>query len=227
VHLKHCALLLFAFLFCSFFTGESRAAKGSPASKSEVLKKEDGRDFALKKERRSKALAHYAMGVIYDNRGKADLALREYKKSLKANPQSAPARLRLAVDYLILGEDEKASGELEIIKKSDPENSHARFLLALLHSSRGEFEKAREEYEAIISYSPEDVRALSSLADIFVIQEKMTEAKDVYEKLLEQESGEPVLHFNLGIIYSRLNRPEDSLRETEKAIDLYPDYLEA
>ena len=232
LHLFICVGLVFG-----FFTSPSWAAKDPSDPKKGLFKKDEpysGRGLkksayamtSADKKKRSKALAHYTMGIIYDNEGKTGLAIREYKKTLKYNPNSTIARLRLGAAYLISGKDKKAVKELEFIKKVDPRNSQARFLLALIHASGGNFVAAQKEYEKVIEYNPDDLRALSSLADLFVVQEKMEKAAFVYKKLLEKKEN-PIIHFNLGIIYNRLGTRVKALREIEMAIALRPEYLEA
>jgi len=178
-------------------------------------------------ERESKALAHYTMGIIYDNKGKTDFAIREYRKSLKYNPHSALTRLKLGVDYLVLGKEKRAVKEFQSVKSSDPKNLQARFLLALVHTSQGRFIEAEKEYEKIIEYNPEDLVALVSLADILVIQEKMREAEALYKKLIEKKEDNPALYFNLAIIETQLGKDDEALLRVDKAIKLFPEYLEA
>ena len=103
-------LLLFSILALILPPLSSHAARETALySKSEILVKEDAdSESVIEKERKSKALAHYTMGIIYDNSGKASLASREYKKALEINPASSLVRLRLGVDYLVLGENDKA-----------------------------------------------------------------------------------------------------------------------
>ena len=179
------------------------------------------------REKRSKALAHYMMGIIYDNKGKVNLAISEYRKSLKYNPNLTLPRLRLGADYLFLGQEEKAFIEFKLIIKLEPENSQARLLLALIYTSRGDFEKAGSEYKKIIEYNPDDLRALSSLADIFVIEEKMLEAKKIYEKLLLNDPENAILHFNLGMIYNRLKDFDGAMLQMDKTIKFAPKYIGA
>jgi tetratricopeptide (TPR) repeat protein len=44
------------------------------------------------------ALAHYNLGVIYDDEGKIEVAIREYKAAIRSAPDFAPAHVNLAVD---------------------------------------------------------------------------------------------------------------------------------
>ena len=143
---KSFVLLLCILLLFGFSSGKCLAREKSISK----LKASSPKDAELaSRKKRSKALAHYMMGIIYDNKGQVKLAINEYKKSLKLHPQSTLARLRLGIDYLVSREDEKAVKEFELAKKIDPKNSEARFLIALLYVSSGELEEAKKEYEEI------------------------------------------------------------------------------
>jgi len=208
--------------------------------------------FSLKREfvRRApsskalaKSLAHYTMGIIYDNEGKQKEAVREYRESIKAEPNVSYIHTRLAVDYLILKEDENALAELAFAERLDPSDTKPKFLTALIYSSQGKFAEAQKKYEEVTRLDPESLWALSSLADILVLQEKMNEAASIYEKLIdasakisddfdgsegiEKADDLVLLYFNLAVIYSRVGRIDDALEKLKEAIKLKPDHREA
>ena len=49
----------------------------------------------------SKSLAHYTMGIIYDNEEKFTDAIREYREALSLEPKISYVHTRLAVDYIL------------------------------------------------------------------------------------------------------------------------------
>jgi len=140
------------------------------------------------------------MGIIYDNRGKPELASLEYKKSLEHNPGSVPAHLRLGADYLILGDEEKAVREFEAIRKIDPGDKEARILLALIYANRGivhtrlgKFDEALREIEKAGALYPESAE----------------------------------LYFYRGVIYEQTGRKEMAVENFRKAIEFAPALAEA
>lgn len=176
----------------------------------------------------SSALAHYAMGMIYDNEGNINKALSEYKKALTYDDTSSFIHTRIGAAYLLKNKPEEAIYHLSIAKKHSPGNAKVHVLLALIYTSQKKFEDATREYQEIIKLKPGSVEALTSLADLYVIQEKMEEAAGVYEKLLETEEDlSPSLHFNLALIYSRIGKLDSAADELKTVIELKPDYIEA
>ena len=98
----------------------------------------------------SSSLAHYAMGVIYDNDGRIDAAIEEYKEALKHDNDSDAIHTRLGADYLLRNEFEEAAFHLELAKKLDPESIKPRVLLALIYTTQRRFDEATGEYQEII-----------------------------------------------------------------------------
>ncbi|MFH0764766.1 MAG: tetratricopeptide repeat protein [Candidatus Omnitrophota bacterium] len=175
----------------------------------------------------SKSLAHYTMGIIYDNENRPEDAIREYNEALRLGPDVSYIRTRLGVDYLLTKKEASAFEELTLAEKLDPQDAKPKFLTALIYTSLGKFEEARKKYEEVTRLDPESIWALSSLADVLVLEKKMAEAASIYEKLIEKEKNEPLLRFNLAVIYSRIGRLDPAVDKLKEAIRLKPDYIEA
>ncbi|MDD5439012.1 MAG: tetratricopeptide repeat protein [Candidatus Omnitrophica bacterium] len=176
-----------------------------------------------------KALSHYMMGLLYDNEGEFKKAIEEYTKASLADPKSTVFRVKRGVDYLVLGEHKKAVEELSAAKAiEDPENITAALVLGIVYTAQGDYQAAQKEYEDILKKDPQQMKALASLADLFILQKKLTEAQGIYEKLSgAEDSNAPVVHFNLGVIYAKLNKVPQAIGEFEKTIVLVPDYIDA
>ncbi|MFH1190147.1 MAG: tetratricopeptide repeat protein [Candidatus Omnitrophota bacterium] len=175
----------------------------------------------------ARSLAHYTMGIIYDNEARADKAAKEYEAAIRLDPDISYVHTRLAADHFILKDVEKAFAEIKRAKELDPKDAKPGFIAALIYTSLGRFEDAQKEYGEIMRLAPGSIWALSSLADIYVLQEKMAAAAEVYEKLIEREKESDLLYFNLGIIYSRIGKLDKGIEALKSAIVLNPRYIEA
>lgn len=177
-----------------------------------------------------KSLAHYTQGLVYDSEARIEDAVKEYSSSIEYDNTQPNVYLRLGIDYIILGEYSKALDPLKFAKKFNSEDTKPRVLLALVYANLKKIDLAQKEYEEIIKAKPEDIRSLSSLADLYVIGQKLKEAAAIYEGLLKKNKGkkdEGMLHFNLGIIYAKMERIDDAILQLREAARLEPDYLEA
>ena len=103
----------------------------------------------------SKALAHYTIGVIYDNEGKVAEALAEYKKALELDPKISYLHTRLGVDCFLTKDVDGAVDEFKAAKILDPLDTKPRFLLALAYTEQKKLDLARKEYESIVRINEE------------------------------------------------------------------------
>jgi len=65
------------------------------------------------------------------------------------------------------------------------------------------------------------------LAIISHEQNKLKKAIENYNLALRHSSNNPTIHYNLGVIYSKLNQYELSIQHTKKVIDLSPNDMDA
>ena len=54
------------------------------------------------------SLAHYTMGIIYDNERATEKAIREYEAVLRSDPDISYVHTRLAADLFLLKKDRKS-----------------------------------------------------------------------------------------------------------------------
>ena len=151
----------------------------------------------------TKAYAHYALGTLHDNEHRFQEAVREFERALAYDDQSSAIHTRLGASYIKLHKFDKAIEELKIAQKLDPADQRPRALLALLYISLRRFPEAIQEYEGALEYNPNETKLLFSLADLYVIQGDLEKAAGTYQTLITKEEN-GLLHFNLGIIYTRL-----------------------
>ncbi|MFH1665799.1 MAG: tetratricopeptide repeat protein [Candidatus Omnitrophota bacterium] len=175
----------------------------------------------------SDALAHYIMGVMYDNDGNTQAAVSEYEAALAHKEDIAEIYFKMGSDFLVLGSLTKAA---EIVTKGqalEPENTKSYLLLAIIYTAQGNLDKAQEQYEEALKYDPEDLKVLTFLSDLFIIRKQLDKAAEIYERILRIRNDDAFLYFNLGIIYTKLNLFEKAEKNLEKAITVDRDYLEA
>ena len=86
----------------------------------------------------SKSLAHYTMGIIYDNEEKFTDAIREYREALSLEPNISYVHTRLAVDYILTNNYKTAFDELKaakVLESLPASNGSTTEKLALLKTS--------------------------------------------------------------------------------------------
>jgi Tfp pilus assembly protein PilF len=179
----------------------------------------------------SSALSHYIMGVIHEDLGNIEGAIKEYKDALKSEDKVSVIHLNLASSYLKANSLDKAIEELKSAAGLDPEAVEPRAILALLYSSMGKIDLATSEYEAALKNAsrlqPKNIDLYKGLGAIYLQQKKFKEAEKVYGLVASLTPADPQAHLYLGSIYAELNNNARAEKEFKQALELKPDYHEA
>src|SRR5262245_31685157 len=98
------------------------------------------------------------------------------------------------------------------------------YVKALDLHNRGLIEEAEQIYRSILRWDPRNVGALYSLGVIHLSRSEYRAAEQRFAQAVLAEPGNVVAHINLGVALKRLGRLEESLRCTEEAIALQPQF---
>jgi len=183
----------------------------------------------INQEERSKSLASYTMGVVYDLQGYTEKAIQEYEKSAQYDNNYA-AHLRLGTDYARLGQLEEARKELQLVLDQDPGNIQARYLLALIYSSSKDFDKAALEYEAILqSFSkaqPENKEIYGYLGQLYYSQRQYDKAIKQFETYLSLDPVNIDVLFLLGSLYLEQGDRKEAQEYFLRCTKVDPDHVD-
>lgn len=188
------------------------------------------RAFAFDKKA-SLALSHYIMGVVYDDLGDADKAIKEYNKALKIDKESSVIHLNVAATYIKKNDIPKAIEELKIASALAPDAIEPQAILVILYSSQGKDDLSTSAYETALKnaskLSPKNVDIYKSLGIIYLQQGKLKEAESAYKLVLGLEPQDAEANFYLGSIYEELKNRELAKKYVKAALEARPDYYEA
>lgn len=177
------------------------------------------------------AISHFIMGVMHENLGNIDEAIKEYKKAASLDKEAAVIHLNLASSFIKKNEVPRAIQELKTTVKLDPEAIEPHAILALLYSSQNKIEQATSEYEIALKNAskeqPKNEDIYKSLGAIYLQQKKFKEALEAFKFILSLSPDNAQAHFYLGSIYNELNNNVLAEAEAKRALELKPDYDEA
>jgi tetratricopeptide (TPR) repeat protein len=132
---------------------------------------------------------HYVLGVSYESMGKLEMAIEEYKTSLRYNPKFPDSRNNLAILYTQLGKTDLAEKEFKRTILSDPSYEKSYYNLATLYHKKGELDLAIEYYLKAIRVNPRYEFARLSLGKAYSRKGLGEEAKEEWRKVLELNPG--------------------------------------
>jgi tetratricopeptide (TPR) repeat protein len=109
----------------------------------------------------------------------------------------------------------------------NPYHIDSLFWLSRINSYKeNDWKDAQKYLERILFVNSDNARANYNLAQLFVKMNKIPEAIMRFEKALTTEFNLPYIHFNLGMLYKKLNIPEKAKKHFEIIALRYKDNQE-
>jgi tetratricopeptide (TPR) repeat protein len=121
---------------------------------------------------------------------------------------------------------EHAAAEFVAAQRLNADRPEARTTLGNFLGRRGRTSEAEAEYKAALRLNPQFAGAAINLADLYRHTNRDGEGERVLQAALaaspREAGGEAGLHHALGLVLTRLKRPDDALVELERAAELEP-----
>jgi tetratricopeptide (TPR) repeat protein len=164
-------------------------------------------------------------GAAHLQRGEKGPALKEMKRAVALDPQSAAAHQLLGQAYLSQGSYEtlsEARAEFVQAIALDPNLIWARFYLARIYLDLNQARKAKEQLEAASNIRPNVPHLLSLLGEAHRQLGGADLAIDYNKKALAADPSFFIAHYYLGLAHLDLKNDDEAIRELEEAAK--PDY---
>jgi tetratricopeptide (TPR) repeat protein len=181
-------------------------------------KKKDDPKFA---DRRREAENLFGDGMRLYMTDKFKEASTQFEKAIETDAEQAGS-------YFMIS---KIQAKSDLIKATetalkatefDPENRFYTEHLAELYTKQNDFDKAAKLYEILMKKFPADIDNMLELANLQVVQSKFKDAIDTYNKVEKQMGITEEIINQKRMIYLRLNKLDEALKEGEKLIASEP-----
>ena len=93
--------------------------------------------------------------------------------------------------------------------------------------SAGQLDLAEKELQSVLQTEPEEYRALDLLGVVRVLQHQEAKAEDLFIEAVQKEPDFAAAHAHLGLLYLKLARTDDAVRELRKTLRLDPNRSDA
>jgi tetratricopeptide (TPR) repeat protein len=199
-----------------------------------------------------KPLVLHNLGVIAQERGDHQLAVRRFREVISLQPDYGPARLLLGSSLLALGKNQAAITELKLAVKLIPDQAAARLELAKAYEASEEWIEAVDVLQKLVvsipdnaeySYqlgkalaklsgwslqeiarlNPNSVRLHQALGQEYAIQGKYDRALIEYQEAARSAPTLPEIHLGTALILLELKRFDEALAEDEMELKLVPE----
>jgi protein O-mannosyl-transferase len=129
--------------------------------------------------------AHKYLGIGFAKKDNYESALREFKESLRFEPEDPRTYYNMALIQVKLGRTDEAIDSFRRVVEIEPNNIDSNFNLAALLANKGLLDEAIEQMRKTVKLSPTDAAARCDLAQILLQKGKADEAIVEYQEALK------------------------------------------
>lgn len=157
--------------------------------------------------------ANFYLGVSYLGYNNFDKALGYFDQELKFHPDYRRAHLYAAKTLLALGREGEAVQQYQILTQQNPNDARVWFEVASLYRSL-----AMHAYKQLETIDPDSVLLDVLRAEADSDDLRYAEAIKRYQQALKKQPDFPGLHFALGQVYFKMDKPIDAEPELRLAL---------
>lgn len=167
------------------------------------------------------------LAELYFANDMTEKAFEIYNKIIEQDPNNPFANLSLHDYYKQKGDDKKA---FEALKKAFASedldiDTKMRILLSYYSATETSNDLKKDAFELnkiLIETHPNDAKSYTMYADFLYRDKKLVSAQEYYLKAIEQDSSKFAIWSQLMFIESELMDNDALLRDSKKAVDLFP-----
>jgi Tfp pilus assembly protein PilF len=173
------------------------------------------------------AVAHFHLGLHFDQNHRRAKALDEYRKALALDPHDARTRNNIAVILWFDGDRNRALDEYRKAVELDPRLAIARENLGEALLEIGDVSEALEHLTVAVERDPDSARAHYLLGRARAALGQLKPAEDEFRAAAGLKPDWAEAHNNLGAVLMSQGRFDDAEREFAAALALDPSSLDA
>ena len=162
--------------------------------------------------------ANFYLGVSYLGDNDYDKALDYFNRELKAHPDYRRAHLYAAKALLALGREGEAVEHYQTLAQQNPKDARVWFELASIYRSL-----AQHAFQQLENVDPDSILLDVLRAEANADELRYDEATSLYQKALKKQPDFPGLHFALGQIYFKTDKPVQAEPELRMALKEDPE----
>jgi Tfp pilus assembly protein PilF len=172
--------------------------------------------------------SHYNMGIFYQNRGEATLALESYETAASLYPESLLPLINSSVLYSYVGNQDKAESNLREVLKMDPGNEAANLNLGLLLAELGRLDEAEKALKAALDANPEQQAVAAKNLSVIVAQRGDYDQAVKYAQTAWNIRPEnPEYGYTLAFYQFQTGQKSSATNTLKKVLKINPESLDA
>jgi protein O-GlcNAc transferase len=165
------------------------------------------------------ALAHFDLGLLYEEQGELTKAETEFRKSLELMPGHPIAHGYLGVLLMNQGRYQEAETSLRHCIQVQPNEAAAHDNLGMVFYLQNKYSEAIPHFKQALEINPAIENTWNNLGGTYIRLGQWSEAETCYNKSLHINPDNPLTHINLAKIHlnqKRFSKAEASFRSALK-----------
>ncbi len=162
----------------------------------------------------------YIKGLLALKKGKPEVAISEYERTLSYDPDATTVYKDLALVYLQQGDVTKALDSAKKLQEAENDNVKTQMFLGSFYLSINEMLLAKQSWERVLELEPENEMATVYLAAYYYSDNKLKESIDYWTKFLEQQPESAEGYFQLGLTQEKLGMLDEALQSYKKVNEI-------
>ncbi|MBI4436445.1 MAG: UPF0489 family protein [Candidatus Omnitrophica bacterium] len=166
------------------------------------------------------AYHHKRSAQAFEEEGKVEETILEYRKALGVNPKDAASFYNLSLLFLKRGEKTEASRLYREAVSADPTYATAYNNFGPAYQNLGQWKKAEEEYKKILTLDPNHAHALCGLGHTFRAEKDFSQALFYYEEALSKNPRLATAYYGIGSLFFEQGEWDRALSAFRKSLEL-------
>jgi len=144
--------------------------------------------------------AHMLLGIVYDEQGQTEKALRHLQQAVSLQPRDPASHVNLGKSYARSGKLDAAVSEFQSAIQLDPESAAAHNNLGLMLMEKKEYAQALGSFQKALRLGSTDLPTWLNLFKAQLALRYFQEARTSAERILQLAPPSPDLYNRLGVM---------------------------
>lgn len=167
------------------------------------------------------------LGQHYLDEKRYDLALKEFRAAVAANPRDSSAHLMLGAAYYWTGQVDLSLEEYHAALAIDGQNAQAWMLIGISQAYKGDLNGAYEAFKKSAEIDPNRADIQMNLGSVEDSLNRVPDALEHYRKAVSIMPKEALYHYQLGSFYRKLGRDQDAGEELRQSLRYNSEFEDA
>jgi tetratricopeptide (TPR) repeat protein len=172
-------------------------------------------------------MAHDNLGMVLDQKGQTDEAIRQYQEALRLKPDDPVAHHDLGVAFDKKGQTDEAIRQYQEALRLEPDYAEAHNNLGLALGMKGQLDDAIRHFQESIRLKADRAGTYYNLGNALAQKGRLDDAIRQFQEALRLKPDYTDAHNNLGIALVKKGRTDDAIRHYQQALRLNPDDADA